>query len=486
MLWIAANRPSLLPASHRARLAWTSRLALLGLFAWLVVGQSGSAQEVTGLQAAVALENVLVEAIAANEKSVVAIVRGRKAYANQLINPDYVPNEYGTGVVIDPAGLILTNFHVLGEVEQSAYAVWLGGQAYRATIKGADPWSDLAVLQIDANKLQPVKFGDAKGLKRGQIVLTLGNPYAIARDGQPSAGWGMIANLSRKAGPLPDPSKPEGRKETLHHFGTLIQTDARLNLGSSGGALLNLRGEMIGLTTSLAAQVGYEKSAGYAIPVDATFRRIVETLKEGRRVAYGFLGVNPQPLSELQRAQGKRGVILQQIVPGTPAFQAGLRRDDIVTHVEDAPIETPDDLILEVGRLPADQVARLTVDRGGRLLQRDVRLSKKYLVTLRGAIITAEIPSWRGMRIEFATAIPRFLELSGAVDLAGCVAVAEVLPDTQAWKAGLRPGMFVSHVGKQRVSTPDEFYAAVEGRDDEVSLRLSGFQRGTDTLNVAP
>src|SRR5207342_2000310 len=105
-----------------------------------------------------------------------------------------------------------------------------------------------------------------------------GNPYAIARDGQVSASWGIVANLSRKAGPIPDETSPAGvRNTSLHHYGTLIQTDAKLNLGTSGGALLNLKGEMVGLTTSLAAAVGYEQAAGFALPVDDAFRRAVET-----------------------------------------------------------------------------------------------------------------------------------------------------------------------------------------------------------------
>ena len=156
----------------------------------------------------------------------------------------------------------------------------------------------------------------------------------------------------------PTESDATGR-QTLHHFGTLIQTDAKLNLGASGGPLLNLKGEMIGLCVALAAVAGYETSAGYAIPVDATFRRVLEPLKEGREVEYGFLGVQPANLQAEEVLAGLRGVRVERVVPGTPAARCGLKPDDVITAVGDAPIHDADELILEVGRLPVEAVARL-------------------------------------------------------------------------------------------------------------------------------
>ena len=159
---------------------------------------------------------------------------------------------------------------------------------------------------------------------RGRSSLALGNPYAIARDGQASAGWGIVANLARKAPPAPEDSEAAG-KRTLHHFGTLIQTDAKLNLGTSGGPLLNLRGEMVGLCVALAATAGYETSAGYAIPVDATFRRVLEVLKQGREVEYGFLGIQPANLQPQEVLAGLHGTRVDSVVRGTPAARYGLR-----------------------------------------------------------------------------------------------------------------------------------------------------------------
>ena len=111
---------------------------------------------------------------------------------------------------------------------------------------------------------------------------------------------------------------------TIHQLGSLLQTDAKLNLGTEGGPLVNMRGEMVGLTTSLAALAGYEKSAGYAVAVDDTFRRVVETLKQGREVEYGLLGVRTRDLTPDEGRQGRRGIVVNEVIPGTPAAWAGL------------------------------------------------------------------------------------------------------------------------------------------------------------------
>ena len=299
------------------RQTYLPAIASLGLLAVLFSRAFVCGQEVSGLDAAVTMEKVLVTAIARAEKSVVAIARVRKEQPGEVIrleprpdpfgrrpasiggpeptDPDFIPNEFATGVVVDRRGLILTVYHALGE-QSDYYVTTAARKVYRATIKAADPRSDLAVLAIDATDLAPIPWGDASTLKKGRVVIALGNPYAIARDGQVSAAWGIVANLARKAPPTPGDYETAG-KTTLHHFGTLIQTDAKLNLGTSGGPLLDLDGRMVGLVTAAPAAAGFEPSAGYAIPVDATFRRVVETLKQGREVEYGFLGIQPANLA---------------------------------------------------------------------------------------------------------------------------------------------------------------------------------------------
>ena len=211
---------------------------LLGLAA-LGVGTAG-AQEPAGIEAATAMEKVLVDAIACGEKSVVAIARVRKdeppgetfrfevaarplrpplrcAPAPQPTDPSFVPSEYGSGVVVDRRGLILTAYHVLGE-DSEYYVTTPERKVYRgAGDRGRSAQRSGGLVDRRRRALTPIALGDATTLRKGQFVITLGNPYAIARDGQASAGWGIVANLARKAPPSPEDSETLGQ-QTLHHL----------------------------------------------------------------------------------------------------------------------------------------------------------------------------------------------------------------------------------------------------------------------------
>ncbi|MGA2619511.1 MAG: trypsin-like peptidase domain-containing protein [Thermoguttaceae bacterium] len=486
----------------------------MALAAWLLAGlpaTSGLAQPPAGLPAAAQIETALVEAIARTERSVVAIARVRRdlpgetfplefrpdpfgrrpvsAVAPQPTDPNFVPNEYGTGVVVDPKGLILTAYHVLGD-DSDYYVTTYERKVYRASVRAADPRSDLAVLGLAGAEWgslgpPPIPLGDATTLRKGQIVLALGNPYAIARDGQASAGWGIVANLARKAPPNPEDSDPAG-KRTLHHFGTLIQTDARLNLGTSGGPLVNLRGEMVGLCVALTATPGCQTGSGYAIPVDPTFRRVVEVLKQGREVEYGFLGIQPINLQPQEVLAGQHGTRVDRIVPGTPAARYGLRPDDVITAVGGEPIYDSDGLVLEVGKLPVQTAARLTVVRGGRQQTIDVTLGK---YPVRGKKIVSVRPeAWRGLRVDYPT-----VELDaeqpgrGGLPLTDeAVVVVEVEPGSPAAQAGCRRGMLISHVEGRPVRTPGEFQASTAAASGAVRLRLAQSDRSDPLLVVPP
>ncbi len=453
--------------------------------------------EPSGLGAAAAIENALVDTIASAEKSVVAVARVRKEQSTDVLrlesrpdafggglpptDPSFVPNEYGAGVVIERRGLVLTACHVLGDENDNYYITTADRRVYRAWIKAADPRSDLAVLSIDgadvaSANLVPIRMGDAGTLRKGQIVVTLGNPYAIARDGQASAGWGIISNLNRKAPPVPDETD-NGGKTTLHHYGGLIQTDARLHLGASGGPLLNLRGEMIGLCISEAATAGYESAAGYAIPVDATFRRVLDALRQGREAEYGLLGIQPDNLQPPEIAAGLQGVRPHGISPGTPAARSGLRENDIITSVNGAPVCDSDSLFLEIGRLPVDAVAHLGVLRNGARQTIDVVLGKNLV---RGRkVVTVRTEAWRGVRVDYASACEpqRFDD---------AVVVSEVDPNSPAAKLGMKPGMLISHVDGRPVRTPKEFQAAIAQKSGAVQLRLVASDPSNAVLVVPP
>lgn len=466
-----------------------------------VAGQDQSAEE-ADLQAAFAMERVLARAIARAERSVVSIAR-RTRPAEQIArrdlqidpfgfirtqvelpddpsDPDFIPNEFATGVVLDrgeTSGLILTNFHVV-DVQCDHFVTTVDRKVFRARIKAADARIDLAVLEIVEDNeynthvrgadFTPIELGDADTLQKGHIVIALGNPYAIARDGQPSASWGIVANLSRKAGMPPASMDAADDTRSLHDFGTLIQTDARLNLGTSGGALVNLRGQMVGLTTSQAAIAGFEQSAGFAIPVNAAFRRFIEQLKRGEEVEYGFLGIDPGNLSRDEILRGRHGVLVRSVSPATPAWRADVREQDVITHINGSAIFDADGLRLNVGKLPAAAIATLTIERNGRTQQQQVELAKYPVISRR--IVTQRPPAWRGMRVDFLTAVvnPRAL----TEEWASCVAVSEVSEDSPAWRAGLRTGTLISHVATTAVDRPEDFRREVGSRKGAVQFTL--------------
>lgn len=496
-------------------------LALVMLAGTLLLSQRAlRAQDSAPADAIAALEKTVVETVSKVEGSVVALARvrtdGRDQGAeffdveggrfgipdsrslSEPTSPDFTPQEYATGVVIDAGGLIVTTYHVLGDVTKNEYYAWSQRKPYKATVLAADPWLDIAVLKVEGAKLEPIKFGDAKILKKGQFVIALGNPFALAKDGEMSAKWGLVSNLERAAPPAkPRLRNPAGR-EMLHHYGSLIETDAILPRGTSGGALVNLAGEMVGLTTTYSARNDVEAPGGLVIPVDQAFKDALEKLKTGRKAEFGFLGVRTRQLGEQDLVPAKKGAIVDGVVPGTPAAEIDLEPYmgpsdyDLITHVDGHPVTDANHLIMLLSRMPAEKKVRLTIERldsdhpgRPRVLQKQVTLSKKYMDTLRPIYATVVDPTWRGLTIDYATATPSFTEKPSYLDPDGCLGVLEVERNSPAWKAGLRPGMFLSHVGDSRVTTPAQFHAAIDGKMAAVKLRMTESINGSTVVSVS-
>lgn len=486
----------------------------------LLCGSSVRAQETPavpdGLAVLAAMEQMTVAAVAKAERSVVAIARVRKQLpgARNVVpldplspelgpdSPDAVPTHFGSGVVLSADGFIVTCAHVLDDPLQNAYYVWLDKRMYEAKVVSkpakvlaSDPFTDLAVLKIEADSLTPITMAKPEELKKGQFVIALGNPYAIARDGQASASWGIISNLNRLApADVPDANALTG-KESLHQFGTLIHTDAKLNLGTSGGALINMRGEMVGLTTALAAVSGYEQAAGYAIAVDALFLRVIESLKAGKLPEFGFLGIRPEDLGPVDLIAGRRGAKVSVVVPGLPGEEAGLRPSDIIAQVNSRPISNRNDLFRELSQLAAGAEVELLVERGylgqsaTEMLVLKTSLSKKYISTTRPSYALHGPQKWRGMLVEYATAVPSEFTRTGVMTgrrSPAKLAVLAVDPGTPAWDAGMRPGYGILAVDAQAVETPEAFERAVQGRSDRVVLQCTRNSARPELLSIAP
>jgi S1-C subfamily serine protease len=406
--------------------------------------------------------------------------------------PEFMPHEFGVGVLVDESGLILASLHTLGEISGSHYFVWAQRRAFKAKVKAADPWLDVALLEIAADDLQPIELGDARQVKPGDRAAAIGSPLQIARDGEPSADWGVIAQLACEAPGLTLPTLFNGlernaiRRETLHHYGTLLKFAANTPATSGGGILIDAQGQLLGLLTTYAAQAGGEREAGYAIPIDADFRQALDTLKQGRLPEYGLLGLAPRA-AKLADPSFKTGASVEDVMPGTPAAKVGLRPGDIITHVGDQLVQDDLHLIRLVSALPAEAKITLQVVREPRsktTLAITATLSKKYYESAREPYAEVREPAWRGMRVDYATASPAFRELARNVDPEGCVAVVDVDRDSPAWKAGLRNGTFVSHVAGKRVSTPRQFREEVARHSGEAVLRITNAGEGDPLRKV--
>ena len=256
----------------------------------------------------------------------------------------------GSGVVLTHDGFLLTSAHVIGASDGGS-ARFTDGRELRFTVVGSDPLSDLAVVRTEGGDLHPAELGDAERLRVGQLVVAIGNPHGF--EGSVTAG--VVSALGR--------ALPAVAGRGARVIDNVIQTDAALNPGNSGGALADGRGRVIGVNTAVAG-VGL----GLAVPVSATTQRIIAALISEGRVRRAYLGIagGPAPLPPRARiaAGAERGVEVVEIVDGSPAERAGLRVGDVIFELDGDPIASATDLqrLMVAERIGASARARVVRD----------------------------------------------------------------------------------------------------------------------------
>ena len=260
----------------------------------------------------------------------------------------------GSAVVVTPDGFLVTSAHVV-EGSRVGSASFVDGREMRFTVVGADPLSDIAVLRADAEDLAPAQLGDASDLKVGQLVVAIGNPHGYAG----SVTAGVVSALGR--------SLPVGRRGGPRRMvENVVQTDAALNPGNSGGALVDGAGRVVGINTAVAG-VGL----GLAVPINDATRRIIATLMADGRVRRAWLGVavGPRPLPPRVAGRLGRGSAVEviEVVDGSPAALAGLHPEDLLVELDGIRLEGADDLqrMMTVERIGA--AVKATVVREGEL-----------------------------------------------------------------------------------------------------------------------
>jgi S1-C subfamily serine protease len=270
-----------------------------------------------------------------------------------------VPVGGGSAVVLTPDGFLLTSAHVVAGPRGGGRAAFTDGREFRFEVVGVDPLSDLGVLRTDARDLEPAVLGDAESLKVGQLVVAIGNPHGFSG----SVTAGVVSALGR--------SLPTRSRRSVRTIDNVIQTDAALNPGNSGGALVTGRGEVVGVNTAVAG-VGL----GLAVPVNAATRKIIGALMTEGRFRRAYLGIagGPRPLPPQARARfdGETCVEVVEVVDGSPAADAGLRAEDLIVAVDGMRVESVFDLQrLMVAEL-IDVPVRLTVVRSGDVVELDL------------------------------------------------------------------------------------------------------------------
>ena len=300
--------------------------------------------------------NELLADLAEGLKPALVHVRVRRGTAppSDTDSPAEPRRSTGSGFVIDPGGMIVTNAHVVEDAEWIQVRL-ADGRRFGGRIVGLDNRVDLALIKIEATGLPSLPLGDSNALRVGEFVLALGHPFGLEQ----SVSFGIV---SRKGAPL-----------TVAAPGfDFIQTDAAINPGNSGGPLVNMAGQVVGVN-SMAARNG---SIGFAIPSNLV-KLLVPQLASKGKVEWGWLGVSiaevtDEDLSRLKLREA-RGVLIRGVMPGEPADQGGLRADDVLVAVDGTPLETPRDLQRVVSSTPVGKRVRLRLLRDG--LERELEVT---------------------------------------------------------------------------------------------------------------
>jgi serine protease DegQ len=268
----------------------------------------------------------------------------------------------GSGVIVSADGYILTNFHVVEGADEIEVGLADGRKA-AASIVGTDPETDLAVIRIKADKLPVIVLGDTKAARVGDVVLAIGNPFGVGQ----TVTLGIISALGRN-------------NLHINHFENFIQTDAAINFGNSGGALVDTRGNLLGINSAIYSQTGGSVGIGFAIPV-STARTVLDSIVKHGQVVRGWIGIESQDITpELSDSFGlgrDSGAIIAGVVRGGPADRAGMRPGDILLSVDGRKVSSTNDMLNLIADLPPGGKARMTVMRKDRQATLDVTVGRR-------------------------------------------------------------------------------------------------------------
>lgn len=367
----------------------------------------------------------------------------------------------GSGVIIDKEGYVLTNEHVIHGADKITVTL-ADGREFEGHLTGSDVYSDLAVVKIEPKDDLPfARLGNSDNVQIGHWAIAIGNPFAFAvKNPEPTVTVGVVSALNR--------SLPRTNMRA-REYSDLIQTDAAINPGNSGGPLLNIYGEVIGINVAIFTLSGGSEGVGFAIPVNIA-RKVMDDLKQGKKVLYGWLGVIIQDInSDLAgyfKLEDNYGVLISRVLEKSPAEKAGLKPGDIIVSVDNEKVKNTQDLIRVVSKKDVGNKATLGVIRDGKIYSVRVEIGERpedetviAQEETNKAPEVADSKSWRGIEVsEITPEIAQRFKLSPGSG----VIVAGVERGSAADQAGIRPGDVIYEINRMPVKNVTDYQGAIK------------------------
>jgi serine protease Do len=406
----------------------------------------------------------------------------RRFFGDQFPHPN-VPKEHkeqslGSGVIVSEDGYIVTNNHVI-EKAQEIKVLLSNKKDYNAKLIGADPKTDIAVIKIDGKGLTALPWGDSNKLKVGEIVFAIGNPFGLNQ----TVTMGMISAVGRANVGIAD-------------YEDFIQTDAAINPGNSGGALINARGELIGINTAILSRTGGYQGIGFAVP-STMARQVMDSLVKYKKVVRGWLGVSIQEvtsdLAEEFGVKDLKGALVSGIIKGSPAEKAAIKQGDVILQYNGKVVEDTGHLRNMVSQTPIGTKVHVKLLRQKKEVEVDVviaELPKKM----------AEAPSRNTEESEEnqeeSTALTGLIVRELTPDLAARlgidenengVVVVKVDTDSKLFEAGIRPGDIVLQINQKNIATIEDYKKAASKIRSKERVLLLIRRKGEDLfISVRP
>ena len=400
--------------------------------------------------------------------------RGREQEPEEEERDEFRSDSGGSGFIVSADGYVVTNNHVIDDAE--AVQVVIDGRNFEAEVKGTDAATDLALLKIDARDLPVLPLGDSEALRVGDWVMAIGSPQALTN----SVTVGVVSAKQRRI----------NISDATSSFENFIQTDAAINFGNSGGPLVNLRGEVVGINTAIS--FGSE-NIGFAVPVNV-LKQVLSQLRDEGRVRRGYLGIGVNEITpEAADAFGLEstdGALVMNVQPDLPADKAGLRNGDIIIGADGRKITSTRDLIDYVSNQGPDATVELEILRGDDRQKLDVQLAERPVDGEEPAGEDSDAEpgiEWLGIRYQDLT--PGLRSMHGLPDDAEGVWITELSPRSPLYDEGLRAGQvinIITEVNGQSVDGVDEFerIAGEAASGSRLRIYVKRFFRGQERQPV--